>query len=300
MKTREIMSQRDQILQQMEEIETQRDELDKKNQVIEKQKNEVEEKNKDVISSIKYAQKIQHSILPDAEYVHDCLPESFVYYEPKDIVSGDFYWVEHISNGKDKGTLCAVADCTGHGVPGAFMSLLGYNGLNHALNDDNTNDLKKIMTQLNETVYKSLHRKNGFSDINDSLDIALCYIDFYEREIEFLGAYRPMYLIRNRDLTEYSGSKLSIGNMPDISRKLELKKIPYQKGDTIYMFTDGYTDQIGGPDNKKLKFKKFRNLLTSISNEPMDIQKGMLRDYFLEWRGSEEQIDDILVMGIRL
>ena len=260
------------------------------NVIINNQKIEVEEKNNEILSSISYAKRIQTAILPSEEEVNALLPNNFVYYEPKDIVSGDFYWVQKSENK----VFFAAVDCTGHGVPGAFMSIVGNNGLNKALNEKRITQPSKILDSLNLHVVESLQKKAD-DRIKDGMDLAICAIDYQKLLLEYSGAYNPLYLIRNNELIETKADKQAIGlaNKEYTNHKFEL-----QKGDVIYLFTDGYADQFGGPKGKKFTYKRFKQLLIEISKKPIAEQKNILEKTLHEWMKNEEQIDDICLMGI--
>lgn len=255
------------------------------------------QKNTEITDSIKYAKHIQEAILPPHEEMKKLLPDSFVLYKPKDIVSGDFYWVEQWGNH----TLVAAVDCTGHGVPGAFMSIVGYNLLSQAVNNLGLTRPSLILNALNKGVTSMLHQKHETSANKDGMDIALCSIDRKNNVLEFAGAYNSMYLVREGKLTEIKGDKFPVGMFVDEGSKLfNNHEIILQPGDTIYIFSDGYADQFGGEKGKKFKYKQFQELLLSIQSRSMDKQKQVLDETIERWRGNLEQVDDILVIGFRV
>ena len=259
------------------------------------QKEIIEQKNKEITDSINYAKQIQRSILPLTHDIYKLLPDSFGLYKPKDVVSGDFYWVGQ-QNGK---VLVAAADCTGHGVPGAFMSMLGSNKLDHAVYDKGITRPSEILKMLNQGV-KSTLKQSLADSLRDGMDIALLCIDYENSRIEFAGANRPLYHIRRGMLCEMPPTKSAIGGLTPDDQEFAHEEIDIAKGDCIYIFTDGYADQFGGEKGKKMMTKNFRELLISIHDKPMKEQEEHLEKLFLEWKGDFEQVDDILVIGIRI
>ena len=263
---------------------------------IEKQKERVQMLYKNVTDSIKYAKRLQNSILPPGQWIKALLPESFVLYMSKDIVSGDFYWVERIS--KDE-TLFGAIDCTGHGVPGAFMSLVGYNGLNQAVKEHNLKHPDQILNDLSRLAIASLNRERGSDFIRDGMDLAICKLNRKTRVLEYSGAKNPLYIIRKGELITYAADKFSIGE-DNSELKFKLNKIKLQVGDTIYLFTDGYVDQFGGEFGKKFKYEPFRKLLLSIAELPIEEQHEILYETIVKWQGGFEQLDDILIFGVKI
>lgn len=271
--------------------------LEDQNQAINLKNAIIEEKNKDVMDSIKYAKRLQEAILPPIELVTDIFPASFILYKPKDIVSGDFYWVSR----KSDHVLFAAVDCTGHGVPGAFMSIVGYNGLNNAVNDQKLVDPAKILNSLNETVSKTLNQEKKEAMVKDGMDAALCYLDKDNKILHFSGAMNPLYIVRNGELIEVKGDKHPIGAGKSGEHEMYSKHELYlEEGDCIYIFTDGFADQFGGDKGKKFKYRPFKNLLLEIQEKPMSQQKEILNATIEDWRGELEQVDDICVFGVRI
>lgn len=262
---------------------------------INQQKEELAEKNKDITDSIIYAQRIQSAILPTDEQIKEFLTESFVLFKPKDIVSGDFYWFA----AKKKKIFIAACDCTGHGVPGAFVSMIGNDLLNQIIIEQDKNDPGEILSLLNKGV-KSVFSRKGEQEAEDGMDMALCVIDLQNNQLEFSGAQNPLLLIRKGELIYTKGDKTPIGGDTEMSYNFTNHKTDLQKGDIIYIFSDGYQDQFGGPQNKKFMIKRFKELLLSIQNQPMEEQKEQLNKALEEWKENEEQVDDILVIGIRI
>jgi ligand-binding sensor domain-containing protein/serine phosphatase RsbU (regulator of sigma subunit) len=257
---------------------------------------EIALKNKDITDSIKYAQRIQYAILPPGLNGQSI----FVFFRPKDIVSGDFYWYEEAGNIE----LFAAVDCTGHGVPGAFLSILGANLLTKIVKEYGLLEPADILNKLNEEIGKALHQKQQSSNnvVNDGMDLALVAYDSKAKIIRFSGAYNPLYLIRQGQLLEYKANRFSIGRDPsNLTRTFTQHELEVVEGDMLYLFSDGYADQFGGPDNKKLMKKAFKELLITISSKSMDEQKKQLAAYIEEWMsGGYEQIDDMVVLGRRI
>ena len=263
------------------------------------QKNiELDEKNKDITASIRYAKRIQDAILPPDEFVKKFLPKTFVLFKPKDIVSGDFYWLD---DKKDQ-VLFAAVDCTGHGVPGAFMSIVGHSKLDQIVGEQGLTKPSDILNELNKTVSATL-RQSYIEDntVKDGMDIALCSFNRKTNIMEYAGAYNPMWLIRKGELTEYKADKFPIGNLKTgENKKFTNHSIPLQEGDTLYIFSDGFADQFGGPNGKKLKYSSFKQILLNNQHLTMEEQGALLEKTIENWRGTLEQVDDILVIGTRL
>lgn len=265
---------------------------------VEKQKEELIYKNKNITDSINYAKRLQEAILPSVAQFKKLLPDSFLLYMPKDIVSGDFYWVNETKNK----LFVAVVDCTGHGVPGAFMSIIGIELLRNITNVQGINDSAEILNRLNTGVIQTFS-KEFFEDsalIKDGMDVAFCIIDKENNILQYSGAFSNLYLIRESKIIEIKGDRYSVGMGNNAERQLfSSHYIPIQPDDMIYIFTDGYTDQFGGPENKKYKFRRFRHLLLNIHKYPLETQRQHLEDSILEWKGESDQVDDVLIIGIK-
>lgn len=267
-----------------------------KNKIISEQKAIVEEKNKDITDSINYAQKIQEAILPPKELKKEMFPEGFVLFKPRDIVSGDFYWFAN-KNGK---RIIAAVDCTGHGVPGAFMSMIGNTFLTEIVEGRGITSPAEILSEMRFQVIKALKQSGEQSESKDGMDMALLCFNENNNSVEFAGANNPLWLIRNGECISYKPDKRPVGyyrgeGLPFTNHVMECKP-----GDTFYIFTDGYADQFGGPDGKKLKYKPFQEILLSLQDKSMKEQEQILSKRFDEWRGSLDQVDDVLIIGIRI
>jgi serine phosphatase RsbU (regulator of sigma subunit) len=278
------------VVERTEEVVQQKQEIEVKNR-------ELEILYKHVTDSIRYAKRIQESILPPDNVIHKLLPDSFVFYKPKDIVSGDFYWVSE----SESKVLFSTIDCTGHGVPGAFMSLVGYNLLKEITDTGHNLQPASILDALSEGVRNTLHQFDNKSSSKDGMDIALCMLDYTKMELQYAGAMNSLYLIRNKTMQEIKADKLFIGySYSDQQKTYTNHTIKLQKGDCIYISSDGYADQFGGPRGRKFMVNNFRHLLVEIHHRPLNIQKEILEARFDEWKGSLDQVDDICVMGIKV
>lgn len=260
------------------------------------QKAIIEEKNKDILSSIKYAQRIQSAILPDNTRLEKIFPDSFILYLPKDIVSGDFYWF----NEKDHEVIVAAADCTGHGVPGAFMSMIGNSFLNQIVNERQVMEPGRILNELRTGIITSLRQRTGETEAKDGMDIALINVDRSKSMVKYSGAQNPLYLYHRGELLEFKGSKFPIGVFTGELQDFFTHEIPYERGDIAYLFSDGFADQFGGPNGKKFKYRQLKDLIISMADKPMSEQKTILEKSFYAWKGNLEQVDDVCVLGIRL
>ncbi len=294
LKMRDGLSENERVLEQKV--------VERTEQVV-KQKEEIEEKTKEleiifkqVTDSIHYAKRIQEAILPPLNLVKTILPESFILYKPKDIVSGDFYWVDK----KEDWSYFAAVDCTGHGVPGAFMSIVGYNLLKDILNNTNATLPASIMDLMNDGVANTLHSGSSDKQTKDGMDMTLCALNYKTLELQFSGAFNPLYIVRDNELLQFKPDKFPIGMFIGEKQNFTNNSIQLQKGDHIYIFSDGYADQFGGPKGKKFMAGSFRDLLKEISKLPIDKQRINLNQTIEEWRGNLEQVDDILVIGVKV
>ncbi len=264
---------------------------------IAKQKEDLTRKNKSITDSINYAKRIQEAMMPSEYLFNKLLTDAFILYKPKDIVSGDFYW---ITERKNKIFIAAV-DCTGHGVPGAFMSIIGYDLLKTITKEREIENPAEILNQLNEGVADTFSKNVVDGDVKDGMDIAILVIDKNNRTIEYAGAINPLFIVRNNRIIEVKGNRFSVGSM-DYDEKVTFEShlMRLRDNDMLYMYSDGYSDQFGGPHGKKYKHQRFRHFLQTISSYSLKEQKKYLEDNLTKWRGDLEQVDDVLVIGIRV
>jgi serine phosphatase RsbU (regulator of sigma subunit) len=280
-------------------------ELEVKNRKIEAAYNIIESQHKDIKDSIHYAERLQNAILPTTAFSQFFGVNAFVLYKPKDIVSGDFYWIELHDGPPGRKVLFAAVDCTGHGVPGAFMSIVGHNLLRQAVKDNKTKP-SEILDELNSGLSETLNQTLENSTVKDGMDIALCALSEKadgSKILEFAGANNPLWIIRKDSgkVEEIKGDKFPIGVfIGEEMHKFANHTLEVFPGDTLYVFTDGYADQFGGGKGKKFKYKPLQELLLSISNRAMPAQRTILEENFLTWKGGLEQVDDILIIGIRI
>ena len=277
------------------ELRNEKENVERQNVEIEQQKNQLQKTNEQITDSIDYAKRIQEAVFVPLESIADAFPKSFVFFKPKAIVSGDFYWM-HKTNTK---LLFAAADCTGHGVPGAFMSIIGYNLLNTIIKEQGLTSPAEILTELNKQIILTLNQSEHNTKVKDGMDVALCCYDVLTGKLDYAGANNPLYLVRNNQLSEVKADRFSLGKSPLHEELIFTNNtITVEKGDSIYIFTDGFVDQKGGPNNKKFFYPPFRQLLESNSTLPFDRQRDILDKTIEDWKAGKEQIDDILVMGI--
>ncbi len=269
--------------------------VSERTQEVQHQKELVDIKNQAITDNLTYARRIQSAMLPDINLINKTLTQSFILYLPKDIVSGDFYSFSR----RDNEILIAAGDCTGHGVSGAFMSMIGSSLLNQIINEKGIVQPGLILNSLNTAVIETL--KQTQNDSNDGMDISICAINLEKKELQYAGANRPFYMVRNNLLEIIKPDKQPIGGLQIASeRTFTNHTMPIQKDDTLYLFTDGYADQFGGEKGKKLMVARFKEILLSIQNLPMAEQMEYLHAHFEAWKGANEQVDDVLVIGIRL
>ena len=282
------------------------EEINNKNQKLETAYSIVEEKNKEILDSINYAKRIQNAILPPAKIVKEYLPESFILYKPKDIVAGDFYWMHCLSASREQKEgliLFAAADCTGHGVPGAMVSVVCNNGLNRSVREYGITDPGKILDKTREIVIQEFEKSE--EDVKDGMDIS--FVSLYSNlqngihTVKWAGANNPLWIIRKGalEVEEIKANKQAIGQI-DHAEPFTTHELELQQGDTIYIFTDGFQDQFGGERGKKFKPANLRKLLLSITDKDMQEQRQLLDETFEAWRRDLEQVDDVCVIGVRL
>lgn len=296
------------VFNRLQVTRKQKNVIEEQKTVVEKAHHELEEKNKEIMDSITYAKRIQSAILPPTKLVKEYLKESFILYKPKDIVAGDFYWMEH-KNGK---ILFAAADCTGHGVPGAMVSVVCNNGLNRSVREHGLTEPGEILDKTREIVIQEFEKSD--EEVKDGMDISLCGLDLNNNTLTWAGANNPLWIINpnrtswpenslpfgeGRGGAEYKADKQPIGKYAE-SKPFTTHQIQLEKGDSIYIFTDGYQDQFGGEKGKKFKAAKLRELLLSIQHEPMEKQRETIDQSFETWKGNLEQVDDVCIIGVKI
>ena len=256
----------------------------------------IEEKNSDITASINYASRIQRAILPNPSDIRGLASKLFLVYFPKDIVSGDFYWFTQAG----KKLILVAADCTGHGVPGALMSMLGMSFLEEIVNSREITESGPILDELRKEIQRALHQKGASQEQKDGMDIELCVIDKQTNIVQYSGAFNNLYHLRNGVLTEYPADRMPIGIFERSDIGFTINNIPSIPGDMLYMFSDGYADQFGGPNLKKFKYAQLKEVLVSVHRLPLKEQKKRLEKVFLDWKGDNPQIDDVLLMGYKI
>ncbi|MDI1355634.1 MAG: YfiR/HmsC family protein [bacterium] len=262
---------------------------------IEKQKLLVDEKQKEILDSINYAKRIQTALLANSKMMNDNLEEHFVFFKPKDIVAGDFYWATPVPDG----FIYITADCTGHGVPGAFMSLLNISKLNDAINQKMTRpDL--VLNEVKTGIIRALNPEGSAEESKDGMDAILCKLDRKNMKLQFAAANNSFCIVRNKNIITCKADKMPVGKSHDDSGRFTFNEILLEKGDMIFTFTDGYGDQFGGPEGKKFKHKKLRDIFVQVSEMPINRQKDVISERFDEWKGELEQVDDVLIIGVRV
>lgn len=283
------------LFQQNEEITAQRDEIEKQRNVALAQKEIIENQKDEILASINYAQKIQSAVLPNDDDMNRVMPEHFVLFKPRDIVSGDFYWMKQVRDF----VFFVAADCTGHGVPGAFMSMLGISFLNELVTKSRMDSSGEILNGLRKKIKTSLHQTGAKNEQKDGMDLVLAVFDFKNRKVQYSGAYNPLIIIRDNELIEYKGDKQPI-SIHVVEKDFTTHDIDLQENDRVYMFSDGFADQIGGPRNRKFMVKNLKGLLVDIHEKPMLEQKQILDNTIVDWMKDESQVDDIVMYGAKI
>ncbi len=278
----EIQQKNEEIVTQSEEITTQRDQLF--------------QQQKDLTDSLEYASLIQHTLLSSEDILRCNFPDYFIIYKPRDIISGDFYWFKQIKNF----LFVVIADCTGHGVPGAFMSVLGISLLNDIVGKRGLDPPAEILNELRKRIKNSLKQDNPETINQDGMDIAFCCIDLETLKMQYSGAYNPLYVIRNGELIEYKANHIPVGVHPHDNESFTNSLLQLQKGDAFYIFSDGFTSQFGGPEGKKFNSKPFKELIYGIQNLSMSVQKLSFETTLSGWKGMYPQVDDISILGVRI
>jgi serine phosphatase RsbU (regulator of sigma subunit) len=288
MKTREELVEENKKLKERL-ISTMRELTQRNEQLLEQQK--------EINDSISYAERIQSAIMPPVAMIKTALPKSFILYLPRDVVSGDFYFIEE----EGDEVIFAAVDCTGHGIPGALMSVVGFNYLHQAVKENGLTKPSEILQFLDVGVNERLRQTDGESGVNDGMDLGLCTLNTKTRVLQYAGAFNPLYVVSDGEVHETKADKFMIGvnpgGLPDNYNNYTFQ---LKEGDCIYLFSDGYADQFGGPKGKKFKYKQLREKLLEVNKLPMPHQKEKLLQEFYDWKGDEDQVDDVLLMGVRV
>jgi len=262
---------------------------------IEGQRSELQLRNKDLTDSLNYARRIQAALLPSEHHIRRIFPDYFIYYRPKHIVSGDFYWFSE----RDDKYFIAAADCTGHGVPGALMSMIGLELIHKIINDMKVDDSDQVLLTMNRELESAFFKEeSGKPIIKDGIEMSICIIDKKTRVMEFSGAFLPVYIVRDDKLIEIKGDKKNVVQsfaMVSFNRST----FTLQEGDLLYLFSDGYADQFGGPENKKFMYRRLRHILLTISKYPLPDQQRILDETIDSWMEDHDQIDDMMILGVR-
>ena len=262
---------------------------------IEIQRSELQLRNKDLIDSLNYACRIQAALLPAEHHIRRIFPDYFIYYRPKHIVSGDFYWFSE----RDDKYFIAAADCTGHGVPGALMSMIGLELIHKIINDLKVDDSDQVLLTMNRELESAFFKEeSGKAMIKDGIEMSICIIDKKTKLMEFSGAFLPVYIVRDDKLIEIKGDKKNVVQsfaMVSFNRST----FTLQEGDLLYLFSDGYADQFGGPENKKFMYRRLRHILLTISKYPLSDQQRILDETIASWMEGHDQIDDMMILGVR-
>jgi serine phosphatase RsbU (regulator of sigma subunit) len=287
------LQQEKQILEKA--VRDRTEEVVKQKEEIERQSDKIRLINKNITDSITYARRIQKAVFPPTEQLTRLFPESFIMNRPQYIVSGDFFWVTR----KNRKKVVTVADCTGHGVPGAFMSMLGITLLNEIVNNEGIVEADQVLNRLKNEIIHALRQTGESESASDGMDMALCVYDPGNSQLQYAGGFNPLVLIRNGEIQRYRADPMPIGIGATTGKEFTKHVIDIQKGDQIYLFSDGYEDQFGGENDKKFSRKKFREVLVEIHTLPASDQSVRLEEILDEWMGERAQIDDITVMGIR-
>lgn len=262
------------------------------------QRNEfLAEQHKHFADSITYAERIQSAIMPPSTLIEKALPDSFIFYLPRDIVSGDFYFVEDLGDE----VIFSAVDCTGHGIPGALISVIGFNYIHRAVTEKKLTQPSDILKFLDVGVNERLRQTDNESGVKDGMELSLCNLNKKTRVLQYSGAYNPIYIVSDGELTIIKADKFEIGVNPDgVADNYTNHTIQLKKGDCVYLFSDGYADQFGGPKGKKFMYKQLRETLLNINEKSMKEQNNILSDTFHKWKHKEEQIDDVLLIGVRV
>ncbi len=292
----EVLLQKEEIEAQRDEIEAQRDEIKRQRDLSELQTTKIIKQNKDITDSIEYAKHIQIALFPDKITLQKVLKNGFCLFKPKDIVSGDFYWVGYAKNK----SIIVAADCTGHGVPGAFMSIIGINFLNEIVYDENIITPNEILNELRKKIIKTMVHANRIEESKDGMDVALITIDYDTMKLEYAGAYNHLYYIHDHMLNVIKADRMPVGISEKSIAPFTNHTLDIHGGDIFYLFTDGFADQFGGPLRKKFRIGNLRELLLEVHEKEMAEQKRLLFETFISWKAKEQQVDDVLAIGIKI
>jgi serine phosphatase RsbU (regulator of sigma subunit) len=271
-------------------------EIERQKENIMEQRDRIAEQRKEIMDSILYAQQIQLALMPNVSRMEQILPDHFLFFCPRDVVSGDYYWATKRGNQ----SVVVAADCTGHGVPGAFMSMLGISILNEIVLRQEVNTASEILNELRGNLKLMLSQTGAIGEQRDGMDVALCIIDYDAMTVQYAGAYNSLYLVRNENLIEYKANKMPVGIHVGEETDFTNHVIYMEDNDMLYIFSDGYVDQFGGPGGQKFKTKPFKHLLVNISKLPTDRQQERLKNVFEEWKGNNAQMDDVVIIGIKI
>ncbi|MFP4620656.1 MAG: SpoIIE family protein phosphatase [Bacteroidales bacterium] len=284
------------IEKQKLEIEKRNHKIIKQHEAVLRQKEIINRKDKEITADLKYAKRIQDAILPKQSLFSEIFPRHFILSIPKHIVSGDFYWIDK----KDDKAVIAVGDCTGHGVSGALMHMMALVFLNQTLKHKSLENPSDILEELRDYVIRSLQQTGNCGETHDGIDMALCTIDYKNHIVKFSGANNPLYIINNQEFREIRGDRMPVGINFNYNKPFTTHEIQLKKGDTLYLFTDGFPDQFGGPKGKKFRYKYFKELFISSNGSSVKKQKEILEQTFYKWKEGYEQLDDVLVVGIKI
>ena len=291
------------LLNKIEDQKTFNQRIEEQRKELESTTEEIHNINKQITASINYAERIQRSMLPDAKMLKGIFKESFILYKPKDVVSGDFYWFERINRAGKEYMVIAAADCTGHGVPGAIMSMMGNNLLTNIVYYQNYLDPNKILARMDQEIKYELKQGENPEDSKDGMEMALCVLDLDTNELDYAGGGIPLYIMREGELIIYKPDKVMLGGMVGKSEddnNLNVHHIQLQKKDTLYLCSDGFQDQFGGSQDKKFMAKRLRELFIEISGKSMAEQNEIINNRFSDWKKDTDQTDDVMMLGFRI
>lgn len=284
------------LVAKINKIKDQSNRVKEKKDQIQKQHDKIAEQQREIIGDLKYSIRIQKSILPIPEVISNVIPEQFILNLPRNSVSGDFYWV---GNQGDRRAI-AVADCTGHGISGALMTMAGMAFLNDIMGRKENLEPNEVLFELRKMVMNLLKQTGEEGEASDGMDISLTMLNNDGTKLWFSGANNPLYIIRDGELTVVKGDRMPIGIHLNFERPFASNELDVKKGDLVYLFSDGFADQFGGPRNKKFRYKQFQELLIEIHTKPLSKQKEILRKTYLDWMGEYDQVDDVLVLGYKI